>query len=205
MNVFTEGRLQMRKMLLLFAGALLMAAPLAGEASAEELRGRIAVSGKIGITNPADSEMNSQYGKMVVSSDAGLTGGVGLMFGVDDNVAVEMEVSRSTFDTSDFGDADVTDVSIGAQYRFQGQRHVVPYVGAGLDVLINDLDRKYTNTTVGAHVSGGLDCFVNRQVALNLELKGIESFKADVDGPNGSGKFDPSALSFTVGARFFFN
>lgn len=195
----------MRKMLLLCAGVLLLAAPLAGKASAEDLRGRIAVSGKLGITNPAESETDTLNGRMVVSTDAGLIGGVGVLFGVDDNVAVELEVSRSTFDASSFGDADVTDVSIGAQYRFPGRQLVVPYVGAGLDVLINDLDNKYTNTTVGAHVSGGLDCFMNRQVALNLELKGVESFEADVDGPNGTGKFDPSALSFTIGARFFFN
>ena len=195
----------MRKMLMLCAGVLLVAAPLAGTASAEALRGRIAVSGKIGVTNPAQSEMNSPYGKMVVSTDAGLTGSLGILFGVDDNVAVEMEVGRSSFDTSDFGDADVTDVSIGAQYRFPGGGQVVPYVGAGLDVLINDLGNRYTNTTVGGHVSGGLDFFVSRQVALNLEVKGVESYRADVDGPNGTGKFDPSALSCTVGARFFFN
>ncbi|MBJ6799468.1 outer membrane beta-barrel protein [Geomonas propionica] len=195
----------MRKMLLLCAAALLMAAPLAGNASAEDLRGRIAVSGKIGVSNPAESEVDTINGRMVVSTDAGLTGGLGFLFGVDDNVAVEMEVSRTRFDASSFGDADVTDVSIGAQYRFAGQQHVVPYIGAGIDVLINDLDRKYTNTTVGAHVSGGVDFFMNRQVALNLEMKGVEAFKADVDGPNGTGKFDPSALSFTVGARFFFN
>lgn len=192
-------------MLLLCAGALLMAAPLAQNASAEDLRGRIAVTGKLGVTNPAESESDTVYGRMVVSTDAGLIGGVGVLFGVDDNVAVELELSRSTFDAGSFGDADVTDVSIGAQYRFPGRQLVVPYVGAGLDVLINDVGNRYANTTVGAHVNGGLDCFMNRQVALNLELKAVESFKADLDGPNGTGKFDPSALSFTVGARFFFN
>lgn len=195
----------MRKLLLLSAGALLLAATLAGNASAQELRGRVAVSGKIGITNPADSEVDSTAGRLVVSSDAGLIGGLGFMFGVDDNIAVELEVSRARYDTSHFGKADVTDVSIGAQYRLPERQGLVPYGGAGIDVLINDLGNRYTNTTVGGHLSAGVDLMVNRQTALNLEVKGVESFNADVDGDSGSGEFDPSSVSVTVGARFFFN
>lgn len=196
----------MRKLLVPFAAALLLAAATSGNAGAEELRGRIAVSGKIGITNPAESELDSAAGRLVVSSDVGLIGGLGLMFGVDDNVAVEVEVSRSSYDTSHFGEADVTDISVGAQYRFPERQRLVPYLGAGLDVLVNDVGNKYTNTTVGAHLSAGVDCLMNRQMALNLEIKGIESFKADVDGPNGQdGDFDPSNVSVTVGVRLFFN
>lgn len=196
----------MRKLLLLSAAALLMAAPLAGNADAENLRGRFALSGKLGITNPADSERDTQYGKMVVSTDAGVIGSVGLLLGFDDNLAMEMEVSRSSFDTSGFGEADVTDISVGAQYRFPGRDRVVFYGGAGVDVLVNDLGNRYTKTTLGAHLSGGFDYFLNRQTALNIEIKGVESFAADADGPEGvTGEFDPSSLSATIGARFFFN
>ena len=196
----------MRKLILLSAGALLLAATVSGNAGAEDLRGRIAVSGKIGITNPAESELDSAQGRLVVSTDAGLIGGIGFLFGVDDNVAVEMEVSRSSYDTSHFGEADVTDISIGAQYRFPERQRLVPYGGAGLDVLINDVGNRYSNTTIGAHLSAGVDYFMNRQMALNLEVKGVESFSADVDGPSGQdGEFDPSNVSVTVGARFFFN
>ena len=196
----------MRKFFLLSAGTLLLAATLTGNAGAEELRGRIAVHGKIGITNPADSEIDSPNGRLVVSSDAGLIGGLGVIFGVDDNVAVELDLTRSSYDTSHFGAADVTNLSVGAQYRFSERQRLVPYLGAGVDVLINDLSNKYTNTTIGAHLSGGVDYMVNRQMALNLEVKGVESFEADADGPGGqTGDFDPSSLSFTIGARFFFN
>lgn len=196
----------MKKLLTLSACALLLAAALAGNAAAEDLRGRFAVSGKIGITNPAESELDSPAGRLVVSTDAGFIGGLGFMFGVDDHVAVELDVTRSTFHTSHFGTADITDVSVGAQYRFPERQRVVPYLGAGVDVLVNDLGDHYTNTTLGAHLSAGVDCMLNRQAALNLEVKGIESFTADVDGPNGrNGEFDPSSVAVTIGARFFFN
>lgn len=195
----------MRKSLLLSTGALLLAAALSGNAGAEELRGRLAVSGKIGITNPAESELDSAAGRLVVSSDAGFIGELGLMFGVDENVAVEMAVSRSSYDTSHFGEADVTDISMGALYRFPERQRLVPYLGAGLDVLVNDVGNRYTETTVGAHLSAGVDVLMNRQMALNLEIKGVESFSADVDLDGRDGDFDPSHVSVTVGARFFFN
>ncbi|HBA88683.1 MAG TPA: porin family protein [Geobacter sp.] len=194
----------MRKFLLFSAGALLLAATLAGNAQAESLRGRFAVTGKIGITNPAESEMDSSLGRLVVETDAGFIAGLGFMFGVDDHIAVEMDVTRSSFHTSGFGRADVTDISMGAQYRFPERQRLVPYAGAGLDVLVNDLSNRYTNTTIGAHLSAGADYMVSRQMALTAEVKGVESFRADVDGPNG-GEFDPSSLSVLVGARFFFN
>lgn len=196
----------MRKILLLSAGALLLAATLPTNATAEQLKGRFALTGKIGITNPADSELDSASGRLVVSTDAGLIGGLGFMFGVDDNVAVEMEVSRSSYDTSHFGEADVTTISVGALYRLPERQSLVPYGGAGLDVLVNDVGNRYTETTIGAHLCAGVDVLLNRQTALNLEIKGIESFSADVVGPNGrDGEFDPSNVSVTLGARFFFN
>ncbi len=196
----------MRKLFMLSAGALLLAATLTGNAAAEELRGRLALTGKIGIINPAQGELDTPQGTMVVSTDAGLTGSLGLLFGVDDNVAVELEVSRASFHTSHFGTAEVTDVSVGAQYRFPERQLLVPYLGAGMDVLVNDLSSRYTNTTVGAHLSAGVDCIMNRQLSLTLEAKGVESFSADVDTPSGQrGEFDPTNLSVTVGARIFFN
>lgn len=196
----------MRKLAVLCAGALILAGPFCASAGAEDLKGRLAVSGKIGIINPAESEVDSPAGRLVVSTDAGLTGSLGFMFGVDSNVAVEMEVSRATFDTSHFGEADVTTISVGAQYRFPERQRMVPYLGGGMDVLINDVGNRYANTTVGVHLAGGIDFLLDRQAAFNIEIKGLESFTADVDGPNGQdGEFDPSNVTATVGVRFFFN
>ena len=197
----------MRKFCMLCTSAVLITAALAGTAAAEGLRGRLAATGRLGITNPAESEKNSDAGRLVVPTDAGIIGGGGFMFGVDETIAVELNLTRSTYHTSGFGRADVTNLSVGAQYRFPERQRLVPYGGGGVDVLINDLSQGYANTTIGAHLSGGVDYVVNRQVALNAELKGVESFSADVEAGNGTklGKFDPSSLSLTFGVRFFFN
>lgn len=196
----------MHRFLLLTACAVL-AAFMAGNAAADELRGRLAVTGRLGVTNPADSEMNHTDGRLVVSTDAGIIVGGGFLFGIDDNIAMELDVTRSSYHTSGFGSADVTNVSVGAQYRFPERQRLIPYGGAGLDVLISDLSNRYANTVVGMHISAGLDYMATRQVALNAELKGVEAVSADVKGFNGEriGKFDPSSLAFTIGARFFFN
>jgi outer membrane protein len=196
----------MRKFLLLTACALLTAF-LAGNAAAEELRGRMAVTARLGVTNPANSEMADRDGRLVVSTDAGIIGGGGVLFGVDDNIAVELDVTRSSYHTSGFGTAGVTNVSVGAQYRFPERQRFIPYGGAGVDVLINDLSDGYANTVVGMHLAAGCDYMLMRQVALTAELKGVEAFSADVRAFNGAkvGQFDPSSLSLTIGARFFFN
>jgi outer membrane protein len=197
----------MRKFLLLTACAALTAI-LAGNAAADELRGRVAVTARIGVTNPANNEKNIPEGRLVVSTDAGVIGGGGFLFGVDDNIAIELDVTRSSYHTSRFGTAGVTNLSVGAQYRFPERQRLIPYGGAGVDVLISDLDDNYTNTVVGMHLAAGLDYMLMRQIALNAEIKGVEAFSADVKSFNGGdkvGKFDPSNVAFTVGARFYFN
>lgn len=197
----------MRKTIVAAACALLVTA-LAGNAAAEELRGRLAVTGRLGITNPADSERNIAEGKLIVESDPGFVGGGGILYGVDDNVAAEIDVTRSSYHTSGFGRAEVTDVSIGGQYRFPERQRFVPYVGAGIDILLNDLSGdRYTDTVLGAHLAGGVDYMAMRQVAFTAEVKGVQAFSSDVKeiGVGKVGEFDPSHLAVTFGARFFFN
>jgi outer membrane protein len=198
----------MRKLVLVAACAVLTAF-LAGNAAAADLRGRLAVTGKVGVINPAKSERVDPNGNgtLVVSTDAGFIGGGGLLFGVDDNIAMELEVTHAIFHTAGFGQADVTNLSIGAQYRFPENQRLIPYLGAGIDVLINDLPNNTANTVLGLHIAGGMDYMLQRYVALNAEVKGVEAFSADVKDFNGSkaGQFDPSNFSFTLGARFFFN
>ncbi|HBG07136.1 MAG: hypothetical protein A2075_08095 [Geobacteraceae bacterium GWC2_58_44] len=198
----------MRKLLMLTACAVLTAF-LAGNAAAEQLRGRLAVTGKLGVTNPADNERNIPEGKLIVSSDAGFIGGGGFLYGMDDNVAMEIDVTRSSYHTSGFGTAGVTDLSVGVQYRFPERQRFIPYGAAGLDVLINDLSgNRYVKTVLGMHLSAGVDYMAMRQVALTAELKGVKAFSSDVREFNNGGKvgeFDPSSLSLLVGARLFFN
>ena len=197
----------MRKFLLLTACALLTAFS-AGNSAADELRGRLAVTGRLGVTNPADSEKNLPgVGTLVVATDAGIIGGGGFLYGVHDNIALELDVAWSSFHTSGFGTADVTDLSVGGRYRFPERDRFIPYGGAGIDVLINDLSGRYAKTVMGFHLAAGVDYMAMRQVALSAELKGVKAIAADVRDYNGVkvGELDPSSLALTIGARFFFN
>lgn len=190
------------KKLLVLACATATLSLAAGPAIADSINGRLGVTGKIGFTIPADSDLNS--GKL--HTDPGFIGGGTLIYGIDNHIAAEIGITHSTFD-SDMGYIGVTDMSFGAQYRFPlNQPQLVPYLGAGLDILINDTGHdRNIDTTVGAHAIAGVDFFLTKKVALTAEAKLLVAPDADITGPGQyNGKFDPTSFSTTVGVRYFF-
>ena len=189
---------------------VVMAVLLSGNAMAESLKGKFGVNGRLGFIIPADSDKNDPAGRLLVNTDAGITGGGGFIYGLDDNLAVEMDVIHSSFDTNsaEWGTAEINTLSFTVQYRFPAQNRIIPYVGGGVDVLISDLPSHSIDTVLGLHLAAGADYFLTSQFALNAELKGVEAFDADVIDSNGGakvGNFNPSSLTGTLGVRFFFN
>ncbi|MBJ6725520.1 outer membrane beta-barrel protein [Geomesophilobacter sediminis] len=194
------------KLRILFFLAI-FAASLAGtSAYADSISGRLGLTGRIGFLVPADNRAEGFHN----NTDSGFVGGGGFIYGLDDHLAAEFEVTRTSFgsDTGDFG---ITDLALGGQYRFQPRARLVPYLGAGLDILINDYSPyggalRDVDTTVGAHVSGGVDYFIQRQVALTAEAKVLLAPNASVSDRFGghTGNFDPSSFAGTVGIRYFF-
>ncbi len=180
----------------------------AGTAMADSIKGRVGVTGKIGFVIPADNETTLYNNK----TDAGFIGGGGFIYGIDDHFAAELDITRSSFgsETGDFG---VTNVSLGGQYRFALTQHqLVPYVGAGLDILVSDYDpndgqSRNVDTTVGAHGSAGVDYFLQRNLALTAEAKLVVAPDTSITDRSGAhrGNFDPTSFSSTAGIRFFFN
>jgi outer membrane protein len=139
-------------------------------------------------------------------TDAGLVGGVGLIYGIDNHFAAEIGISHSELN-SDFGNFGVTDFELGAQYRFVLDLHkLVPYAGTGFDLLVVNDDQGRNVGTVGVHFSGGVDYFITRQLALTAEARVVVAPDVNINGPNGtSGNFDPTSFSTTFGAKYFFN
>ncbi len=190
---------------------------IAGTAMAESIKGRIGVTGRIGFLVPADSEALTDFGISTLSTDVGFNGGGGFIYGITDNIAAELDITHTEFgaDIGGFheGDFNTTNISLGAQYRFNDvMPRLTPYVGAGLDILVNGFDFEGggsadVDTIVGAHISAGVDYFVIKQLALTAEMKGVLAPDADIKGPFGNkiGNYDPMAFSMTFGARFFFN
>lgn len=174
----------------------------AGPALADSIQGKLGVTGKIGFMIPSDGDV----GPFINRTDAGITGGGGFIYGIDKHFAAEIDITCSEFG-SDFGDFGVTNIALGAQYRFAlAQPQLVPYLGAGLDLLLIDADQgRDVDTTVGVHGSAGLDYFITKQFALTTEAKLVLGPDTDINGTNGSGNFDPNSFSTTFGVRFFFN
>ena len=182
----------------------------AATAMADSIKGRLGVTGKIGVLVPADNDSDFRFSGN--KTDAGFVGAAGLIYGIDDHFAGELEVSRTDFG-SDAGDFGITNVSLGAQYRFAlSHRQMVPFVGVGMDILVSDYDPAFeghrnVDTTVGAHLTGGVDYFIARQFALTAEAKLVAAPHTSITNDYGvhTGNFDPSSFSSTVGLRYFFN
>ena len=175
----------------------------AGTAFADSIAGKIGVTGKIGFQIPS----NGDIGSNTIHTDAGFIGGGGVIYGIDNHFAAELDFTRSVFG-SNYGDFGVTNVTLGGQYRFiLDQPKLVPYLGAGLDILVIDAEQgRDVDTTVGVHASAGMDYFILKQVALTAEAKFVFAADTDITGPTGRvGNFDPTAFSTTFGVRYFFN
>lgn len=178
--------------------------------SAESIKGRLGITGEIGFLVPADNDAVSTG--IVVGrghTDTGFIGGGGLIFGILDNFAAEFQVTHTGFGTDTSTDFDTTNISLGAQYRYLNLpvKKLVPYVGAGVDILINGANNGLdVDTVAGIHVKAGVDYFVMRQLALTSELKGVIAPNADIKAGGGKvGEFDPDSFSMTFGVRYFFN
>lgn len=175
----------------------------AGTAMADSIRERLGVTGRIGFLVPSDSELSG----LVVGTDTGFIGGGGLIYGVNDNIAAELDITHAAFDADAGLDFDLTNITFGVQYRFLNGpiRRLVPYAGGGLDILLNDVRGGSVDNTVGVHLSAGFDYFVQRQLAVTGEIKGILAPDADMRVRGVAGDFDPTNFSMTFGARYFFN
>lgn len=200
-----------RSIIVAFIASMLIC--LAGGPASAENAGKLGVTARLGFLVPADSDL----GTSKVETDAGFNYGGGLVYLINNKWAAEIDVTHTKFgsnltDGTNSGDFDVTNVSFGGQYRFEiDNKKLVPYVGAGLDIILSDyklpsgvnLD---VDAVVGAHASGGIDYFVTPRVALNAEGKAVIAPEADISNPGGHvGNFDPTSISGMVGVRFFFN
>ena len=184
----------------------------ASSAMAESIAGRVGITGRIGFLIPSDNDFDDRK----LETDAGFVGGGGLIYGIDRNFAAELDITRTEFSANrvsgqNEGDFGITNISLGAQYRFmEPQPKLVPYVGAGIDILLTEHTRPNgikanVDNSIGVHLSGGVDYFFQKGIAVTAELKALLAVDADINTSTGSGHFDPSSLSGTVGVRYFFN
>ncbi|HEX8960277.1 MAG TPA: OmpW family outer membrane protein [Geobacteraceae bacterium] len=199
----------MTRKVVMFCMAALLTLAAGSAMAADSIKGRLGITGRIGFLVPADSEITAVPGIANVGTDVGFVGGGGFIYGITDNIAAEFDITHTGFGSNTALDFDTTNLSLGVQYRFLNVpiRHFVPYVGAGLDILLNGANEGLSvDDTVGVHLCGGFDYFVMRELALTSEIKGVIAPDADINaGGTKVGNFDPSSFSMTFGVRYFFN
>lgn len=189
----------MTKYLCMFCAAAVITLAT-GTAMADSIKGRSGVTGRLGFIVPSDS---SSVASGVIGTNIDFIGGGGFIYGVTDSVAAELDITHVGFDRFD-----ITNITLGAQYRFTNlpMKELVPYAGAGLDILVNGIDNGSVDNTVGGHLAIGADYFIQKQLALTTEMKGVIAPDVDIKvGGAKVGEFDPTYFSMTFGVRYFFN
>lgn len=198
--------------LLLIVCSLFTSSAFADSANmSDSIKGRLGITGKLGFLVPADSDAVST-GVVIgrAHADVGFIGGGGFIFGITENIAAEFDITHSSFGTDANTNFDTTNVSMGVQYRCPHVpvKHLIPYAGAGVDILLNGADNGLdVDNVIGVHVKAGVDYFLMKQFAVTSEIKGVIAANTDINRP-GSGKvgeFDPDSFSMTFGLRYFFN
>ncbi len=195
----------MKKFILAFFVALALTVSVES-AMAESIEHRLGVTGRLGFIVPSDS---TELGLGTIGTNVDFIGGGGFIYGVTRNIAAELDITYAGFGSTAGVNFDITNIALGGQYRFTDipVMHLVPYGGAGLDILLNGADQGASvDDVVGVHLSAGVDYFIQSSIALNAEMKGVLAPDADIKTfGNKIGNFDPTSFSMTVGLRYFFN
>lgn len=224
------------KKVILFVSVLLLL--FANTAMAASIAGMVGITAKGGASYIVNSEFSDEVLaenpglNKDLKADLGYAVGDEIVYGINDNLAVNFDVIYSQADIKGGGISYSTpieimagrgktvDFALGAQWRFLPQTMFIPYVEAGFDVLLNYFDSStlinnimesgstelHTDVTYGGHLSIGSDFFFNRHVALNAEIRGLLSSQGDVKTSDGFAvaHYDPSNISAFLGIKVFF-
>jgi outer membrane protein len=221
----------MKKTILFVFVALLL---FTTAAMAESIAGKFGITARGGLsyvlnsewTDQGLAEMNSQFSTVLnkdIKPGTGVGGGGGIMYGINDNLAfnfdvtyiqTDLKISDATREVT-LGKGKIIDFSLGVQWRFMPESKFVPYIEVGFDYLLNkfDLDSEMgsdnigVDHTFGGHLSGGCDFFITPKIALNAEIRGLYSTKGDLNVSGDSiavAKYNPSNISGFLGIRYFF-
>jgi outer membrane protein len=204
----------MKKSFLLLVSATVFCASLTVNAEAEMIAGRLGIGGNVGFNLPTDSKLNDSIGTKL-KADGNFAAGGSLIYGITDILAIEAEVTyvpNTDFNNSGQKVFEMETIipSIGLQIRNNlFEEHVSAYLGGGVDFLFaspkdNAGNTADVDTIVGGHVHGGGDYFISRNLALNLDLRGIFFGNADIKvGGTTIAKYDPICFVATVGLKWF--
>lgn len=177
-------------------------------AFADSIANRFGITGRIGVVAPLDNE----FVKDTSDTNSGVAYNGGLIYGFTDHIASELEITyipklKVEIDGDTAYDAQMTDISLGLQYRFMPEKSLVPYIGVGVDFIEGKLD--YLDGggydmawTYGGHINAGLDWFLTKGIALTADVRCTAAATGDVEKGNTKvTEYDPLWFQGTVGFR----
>jgi len=187
--------------------ATLAAAPALGE----PLGGKFGVTGHMGFLLPAAGTDASAIPQERLDARTSFIGGGGIMYGIGDHVAVELEASHAIVETG-VPDTRIerTSIDAGFQYRFRPEKIFVPFIGAGAELVLGGFKKEESDYSIdpafAGYVKVGADYFVTSNVALTTELKQVLGPETDILGAQDvpTGKFNPSGFHGFFGVRLIF-
>ncbi len=178
-----------------------------GNAMAESINGRLGLTGKLGFTVPLkDLEIG---GAEIGEHNTGFVGGGGLIYGLGDNFALELDVTHAPATDIKVGGAKVaeqqtTNISLGLQHRIMPEKRLVPYIGAGADFIKGDITNSTIDWAYGGHASAGLDYFITKSIVATADFRFVAGSKSDIMLNNTTiGRYDPMSFIGTFGVRLF--
>ena len=192
----------MRRMILL---TILIATTTATTAFADTIANRFGITGRVGIVAPFEND----FVEGASDTDSAFAWNGGFIYGFNDHFATELEVTYiPEMDVTRNGytyEAELTDISLGLQYRFMPEKSLVPFIGIGVDFIEGNLDPDKGNYemdwTYGGHVNAGLDWFLTKGIALTTDLRVTAADSGDINGTTTKLEYDPFWFQGTVGFR----
>lgn len=220
----------MKKIFLFVFAACLM---FANVTMADSIAGKLGITAGGGVNYTFDSEFTGAAiagwsDEKTIRVGLGWIAGGSLMYGITDNIAVDFDVIYGQVDIKatpagqllqTVGTVKDVDLALGAQWRFIPKKAFVPYIGAGLDIMMNkfsfddahsDGANMQADNSYGCHLSIGADYFFTSNIALNAEVRGLYGTQTDVNrqypGQHDvvTVEYNPTSFSGFIGVRFFF-
>lgn len=191
--------------------AIVLSLLLTTTAFADTIDNRFGFTGRFGFAMPEKLD-DAEFINSTTDAEDGVAWNGGFIYGFTDNIAGELEISYlPQLDVELKGvkayEAKLYDYAIGLQYRFMPKERVVPYLGAGIDLIKGDLKHVNGNkydleSTWGGHINAGVDWFLTKGIALTADLRGTAAVSGDIErGDTKVNEYDPFWIQGTVGVR----
>lgn len=193
------------------------------------LERRVGIGARVGYMNYSDDDI----GDVNVEFDDSMLYGINSSYFFTKYFSLELSVEHTKTDVDlgssgiflNFGEISQTPVMLTAHVHFSTETNTVPYLGVGVGYFFNSFDFSslvdtalaQTNTSgvsldpddsFGYHINGGLEFFLSKSAAFNIDLKYIwNSVDFDLKAPGYSTEtyeVDMNTFVVGLGIKFYF-